>query len=297
MIQVRGLAKRFGEHLAVDDLSFDVDAGESFGLFGPMGAGKTTAMHLLAGLLAPDTGTITIGELPDPTHKATRQQIGVATQTLSLYEELTAEQNARLFGRLYGIAGAKLDEHVAWALEFVGLTERRNDRVRGFMGGMARRLNLACALVHNPPVLLLDEPLEGVDPQSRLLLIENIRHLKAHGRTIVLSSHRFADAELLCDRVAVLAEGRILALDTVEDLIAGHAGPAQVTVEFAEAPADVPEDMPGSIDGTTWRFPAEDPLAYLSRLSAQGLQFVSVKIDAPGLESAFQSLTGREQRD
>jgi ABC-2 type transport system ATP-binding protein len=294
MIQVRELAKRFGERSAVDNLSFDVDAGESFGLFGPVGAGKTTTMHLLAGLARPDAGTIAIDELADPTRKATRRRIGIATQALSLYEELTAEQNVRFFGRLYGISGAKLDQHVSWALEFVGLDDRRRDKARSFTAGLARRLNLACALVHNPPVLLLDEPLEGADPQSRALLIENIRHLKAHGRTIVVSSDRFGDAELLCDRVALLAEGRILALDTVEDLIAGYGGPAQVTVEFPEALADLPADMPGSIQGSTWRFPSDDPLAYLSRLSAQGLQFASVRIEAPGLESVFQSLTGRE---
>jgi ABC-2 type transport system ATP-binding protein len=125
------------------------------------------------------------------------------------------------------------------------------------------------------------------------LIIENIRHLKAHGRTIVYGSRDFGDAELLCDRVAIMDEGRILALDTVEDLVAGYGGPAQVTVEFADAPLDIPEDLPGSIEGSTWKFPSDDPLAFLSRLSARGLQFASVRIDAPGLESVFQSLTGR----
>ncbi len=297
MIAVRAVAKRFGGRAAVEDLSFDVEAGESFGLFGPTGAGKTAAIHLLAGLAAPDAGTIAIEDGHDPVRKATRRLIGVATQAVSLYEDLTAEQNARLFGRLYGLAGAKLDEHVAWALEFVGLKERRHVRVRRFADGMARRLNLACALVHNPPVLLLDEPLAGADPQSRALLIENIRHLKAHGRTIVLASRRFADAELLCDRVALLDGGRIVALDAVEDLVAGYGGPAQVTVEFAALPADLPAAMAGTFEGSTWRFASDDPLGDLSSLSARGMQFASVRIDAPGLESAFQSLTGREPRD
>jgi ABC-2 type transport system ATP-binding protein len=295
MIQVRSLHKSFGAQVALDNLSFDVDAGESFGLLGPVGAGKTTALHLLAGLLAPDSGEITIDEAPDPTRPATRRHIGIATQALTLYEDLTAEQNARFFGRLYGISGAKLDQHASWALEFVGLGERRGELVRSFSGGMARRLNLACALVHNPPVLLLDEPMAGVDPQSRALLLENFRHLKAHGRTIIYASHEFGDAEALCDRVALLAEGRIIALDTVEDLVAGYGGPAQVTVEFASPPIDMPADMPGDVDGTTWRFFSEDPLAYLSQLSAQGMAFASVRVDAPGLHSVFQSLTGRGQ--
>lgn len=295
MIQVRDLAKSFGDRIAVEGLSFDVEAGEAFGLVGPPAAGKSAAIGLLAGLLAPDAGTVAIDEAPDPTRRDTRRHLGLATQALSLYDDLTAEQNARLFGRLYGLGGAKLDEHVAWALEFVGLSQRRHEVVRRFAGGLARRLNLACALVHNPPVLLLDEPMEGTDPTSRDLIFENIRHLKTHGRTIVFASRNFADAERLCDRVAILAEGRTLALDSVEDLVAGHDGPARVTVELAEPPEDVPEGLPGTIEGTRWTFPSHDPLAYLQRLSAQGLHFASVRIDAPGLESVYQALAARER--
>ena len=297
MIRVRDLRKSFGARVALDGLSFDVDPGESFGLLGPNGAGKTTTMHLLAGLMPADSGEIEIVGMADPTRKAVRRNLGIAPQVLALYEDLTAEQNTMFFGRLYGLGGAKLDQHAAWALDFVGLSERKRDPVRTYSGGMARRLNLACALVHNPPVLLLDEPMAGVDPQSRNLLLENIRHLKAHGRTIVYSSHYLAEAETLCDRVAIVDGGRILALDTVEDLVASYGGPAQVEVEFANPPPAAMGDLPGNVAGRTWQFQSDDPLGYLARLSAEGADFTSVRVDAPGLESVFLSLTGRRPRD
>ena len=297
MIRVRDLTMSFGARVAVEDVAFDVGAGESFGLLGPNGAGKTTTMHLLAGLLEPDAGDIEISGAIDPTRRAVRRNIGLAPQALALYEGLTAEQNALFFGRLYGLGGAKLDQHASWALDFVGLSERKHDLVRTYYGGMARRLNLACALVHNPPVLLLDEPMAGVDPQSRNLLLENIRHLKAHGRTIVYSSHYLSEAESLCDRVAILDEGRILALDTVDDLIASYGGPSQVQVELAAALPEECGPQPGAIEGRHWRFQSEDPLPHLAALSARGADFVSVHVDAPGLEAVFLNLTGRRPRD
>jgi ABC-2 type transport system ATP-binding protein len=297
VIHVRNLAKSFGARLAVDNVAFDVNAGESFGLLGPNGAGKTTTMHLLAGLLHPDGGEIEIAGASDPTRRAVRKNIGLAPQALALYEDLTAEQNVMFFGRLYGLGGAKLDQHASWALDFVGLSERKRELVRTYSGGMARRLNLACALVHNPPVLLLDEPMAGVDPQSRNLLIENIRHLKAHGRTIVYSSHYLSEAETLCDRVAIMDEGHILALDTVEDLVAGYGGPNRVHVELAGPLPEGCGPQPGAVDGRSWDFQSEDPLPYLAALSAKGADFVSVRVEAPGLEAVFLNLTGRRPRD
>jgi len=292
MIKIRNLSKAYGARVALENVSFDVDAGESFGLLGASGSGKTTVLHLMCGLLAPDAGEIALEAYGDPRRRAARRGLGLAPQALALYEELSAEENALFFGRLYGLGGAKLDQHVDWALDFVGLRERRAERVRSFSGGMARRLNLACALVHNPPVLLLDEPLAGVDPQSRALLLENIRHLKAHGRTIVYASHHLGEAESLFDRVAILDQGRVLALDTVEDLVAGYGGPAEVVVELAEPP-EATDGLPGTFEGATWRFQADDPLAYLASVSQQGAEFVSVRIAAPGLDSVYQSLTGR----
>lgn len=297
MIQVRSLSKRLDGRALLDKLSFDVDPGEFFGLFGPPGSGKSAIAHLLSGLLAPDAGRIMIEGGGDPRTRAARRQIGFVPQALALYESLSAEQNARFFARLYGLSGDKLDQHVGWALDFVRLGEWRHEPVRRYSQGMARRLNLACALVHNPPVLVLDEPLSGADAQSRSLMLDNLRHLKEHGRTIVYCSPSLADVSRLCDKVAIIDQGRILALDTIEDLVAGYGGPTQVTVTFAEDEAPNLDQMPGSVENGVWRFPTEDPILALQRLARAGYAVASIHVEAPGLESVYESLTGRRSRD
>lgn len=299
MIQVRSLSKRFDGRLVLDKVSFDVDPGESFALLGPAGAGKTTALYLLAGMLVPDSGRIMIDGVNDPALKATRRLIGFMPQQPSLYDELSAEQNMRFFARLYGVSGARLDQHVAWALDFVRLSEWRHEPVRRFSAGMARRLSLACALAHNPPILLLDEPLAHIDAQSRSLLLDNLKHLKEHDRTIVYCSQLLDDVDALCDKVAIIDQGRILALDTIEDLVAGYGGPSLVTVRFAGGQAPDLDDRPGTVEGDTWRFATDDPLDALSKLADEGDDFrvASVGIEAPGLETVYQSLTGRKGRD
>ncbi len=167
MIQVQDLRKSYGSLVAVDGVSFEVRGGETFGLLGPNGAGKTTTISMMIGVLTPDAGSITVNGTARPTQAAARRAIGVAPQSLALYEDLTAVENLKFFARLYGLAGAALGERVAWALEFAGLADRRGDRVKTYSGGMKRRLNMAVALVHEPQVIFLDEPTVGVDPQSR----------------------------------------------------------------------------------------------------------------------------------
>src|SRR6266704_449006 len=167
MIQVTNLRKAYGSLVAVGGVSFEVRPGETFGLLGPNGAGKTTTILMMAGALRPDAGRVVLEGAADPTLPAVRGRLGIAPQTLAVYAELTGEENLTFFGKLYGLKGAALRDRVAWALRFAGLTERKNDRAGTYSGGMQRRLNLACALVHDPPVLFLDEPPAGVDPQSR----------------------------------------------------------------------------------------------------------------------------------
>ncbi|HEX7078270.1 MAG TPA: ABC transporter ATP-binding protein [Candidatus Eisenbacteria bacterium] len=194
-IQVNDLRKSYGDLVAVDGVSFAVEAGETFGLLGPNGAGKSTTIGMIVGSLRPDTGTVTVDGEADPTRPAIRRKIGVTPQSLALYAELTAEENLAFFGRLYGLSGDRLKHRVEWALAFAGLTDRRRDRVAAFSGGMQRRLNLVCGLLHEPPVILLDEPSVGVDPQSRNLLFENIEALKREGRTILYTTHYMEEAE------------------------------------------------------------------------------------------------------
>jgi len=230
-IQVRDLRKAFGATVAVDGVSFDIPRGEAFGLLGPNGAGKTTTIRMIVGALKPDAGSVTVDGEPDPTRESVRMRIGTAPQAIALYVDLTAEENLRFFGALYGLSGARLAERVDWALDFSGLGPRRKDRVSAYSGGMQRRLNLVSGLLHDPPVILLDEPTVGVDPQSRNRIFENIETLKRLGRTVLYTTHYMEEAERLCDRVAIIDRGVIRAVDTVEGLIGRYGGEPVTKVE------------------------------------------------------------------
>ena len=295
MIEVRDLRKSYGSLTAVDGISFDVRRGETFGLLGPNGAGKSTIMHLLVGFLRPDEGTIRVAGIGDPTRPATRQHLGLAPQSLSLYPDLTGEENLSFFGSLQGLSGRALGERVDAMLELAGLADRRKHRVRTYSGGMQRRLNLACALVHDPGVLLLDEPTVGVDPQSRNHLFDNIEALRKQGRTILYTTHYMEEAERLCDRVAIMDRGRILALDSVAALIEAHGGPALIEAELETPPTN--GNHPGTWDGKTLRIPCERPLEEIARLAGSGVRFTSLHVKRPDLETVFLELTGRSLRD
>jgi len=232
----------------------------------------------------------------DPTRAEVRQQLGVAPQALALYEPLTAQENLTFFGKLYGLAGPRLRERVAWALELAGLTDRRSDRVATFSGGMKRRLNLACALVHDPPVVFLDEPTAGVDPQSRNHLFEIIEGLTKRGGTVLYTTHYMEEAQRLCDRVAIMDHGKILALDTVEGLIGRHGGQATIEAELDAVPPD-PVRLPGTLDGRVLRLETGQPLEETARLASLGLKFRTFHIEQPNLEMVFLALTGRRLRD
>jgi ABC-2 type transport system ATP-binding protein len=296
MIEARGLRKAFGSIVAVDGVSLELHSGETFGLLGPNGAGKTTTILILIGALRPDSGEVTINGAADPTRLDVRRQVGVAPQIEALYEDLTATENLSFFGRLYGLAGAALHERVTWSLHLAGLTERANDRVKTYSGGMKRRLNLACAMVHDPQVLLLDEPTAGVDPQSRNHLLDTIESFAREGRTILYTTHYMEEAQRLCDRVAIMEQGKILALDSVEGLLAKHGGPARIEAEFEEPP-DASLMLPAPLDGKTLRFTSQQPLEEANRLWAAGARFAHFHIDRPTLETVFLKLTGRRLRD
>jgi ABC-2 type transport system ATP-binding protein len=282
MIQVTDLRKAYGSVVAVDGISFEVHRGETFGLLGPNGAGKTTTIHILAGALRPDAGVVVLSGEPDPTRPEVRRQLGFAPQALSLYPELTAQENLVFFGKLYGLHGAHLKERVDGALELAGLTDRRSDRVSGYSGGMKRRLNLACALVHDPAVVLLDEPTAGVDPQSRNHLFESVEALAREGRTILYTTHYMEEAERLCDRVAIMDRGKILALDTVDALLARHGGQAVVEAELEQLPTATAA-LPGRLDGNHLRIETDRPLELLVDLAARGVKPVTFRVDRPVL--------------
>ena len=296
MINVSNLRKRYNSLVAVDSISFAIEAGETFGLLGPNGAGKTTTINMIVGILAPDDGSISINGIIDPTQKQLRRQIGNAPQAVAIYDDLTTAENLIFFGRLYGLAGSRLKERLEWALDFAGLKERADSRAKTLSGGMQRRLNFACALIHDPQILVLDEPTVGVDPQSRNLMFNQVEHLKNEGRTIIYTTHYMEEAQRLCNRVAIIDHGKILALDTVDNLIDRHGGKSIVIAEL-EKPYNEPANLPGQLDGLTLRFDSDRPLEEVARLSGLGIKFNKLRVDRPDLESVFLNLTGRRLRD
>lgn len=296
MITVTGLKRRFGALCAVDDVSFSIEPGEAFGLLGPNGAGKSTTIHMIAGVLKPDSGEVRVDGEVDPMRPAVRRHLGIAPQELAIYDELTGSENLAFFGRLYGLGGAHLKERISWGLEFAGLTDRGKDRVGKYSGGMKRRLNLACALVHQPKVLVCDEPTVGVDPQSRNHIFEAIQRLGSEGCTLLYTTHYMAEAERLCDRVAIMDKGKILACDTVSNLIEAYGGSSIVEAVLAESSVGRP-GLPGEIDGRTLRLETDQPLQAVADLGRRDVEIEQLRVDRPDLERVFLHLTGRRLRD
>ena len=281
MLNLRDVRKSFGTIVAVDGLSLSVRKGEVLGLLGPNGAGKSTSVSLAVGLLVPESGTVTIEGHGNPAEPGVRQAIGVAPQALAVYDLLTGEENLRFFGEVYGLAGARLDERVKWCLDFVGLADRKGDRAGGYSGGMKRRLNLAAAVLHEPELLLLDEPTVGVDPQSRNRIFESIEALHRDGRTIIYTTHYMEEAERLCDRIAIVDAGKLLALGTLAELIAAHGGPPTLVV---------------TTNGSAQRLQTPDPLTTLNAIAASS-RIDAFQMERPTLEQVFLRLTGRSLRD
>jgi ABC-2 type transport system ATP-binding protein len=219
MLEIKHLKKSFGSLVAVNDVSFSLAGGQLIGLLGPNGAGKTTTVSMIAGLLTPDTGDVLISgqRLAGDTDPAKRR-IGLVPQDLALYDELTARDNLRFFGALYNLSGRTLDSAIGNAMALVELSDRITDRVKTFSGGMKRRLNLAAGLLHDPDILLLDEPTVGVDPQSRNAIFDNLEALKRRGKALLYTTHYMEEAERLADRIVVIDHGTVIANDTLSGL-------------------------------------------------------------------------------
>jgi len=281
MICFRGIVKSFGTTRALDGLSLEVRSGEIFGLLGPNGAGKSTLINVAVGLLDPDEGSVVLGESSRRPPREGRALLGVAPQALALYDDLTAEENLRFFGGLYRLSGKKLSERVEWTLDFAGLADRRKHRVKTYSGGMKRRLNLAVALIHDPRILLLDEPTVGVDPQSRNAIFDSIEALHRDGRTIVYTTHYMEEAERLCDRVGIIDHGKLLALDTVDALLKKHGGRNAIVVDTG---------------GREDRILTDDAVGELIRLRQENT-LRGLRLENPSLETVFLNLTGRHIRD
>ena len=293
-IEVSDLAVSYGEVRAVDGVSFSVGEGEFFGILGPNGAGKTTTLELVEGLRRPDRGEVSVlGVAPWPRNPRLLPRIGVQLQTSAYFERLTAREQIHTFASLYGVTARSADD---W-LERVGLTDKAGARTEDLSGGQAQRLAIACALVHEPELVFLDEPTAAIDPQARRNLWDLLSGLNDSGRTVVLTTHYLDEAEALCDRVAIMNHGRILELDSPSALVRGLDAPVRITVtELDEAAArqlpavdDVRADE-GSVTITT-RSPAE----VLSELAAAH-RLDGLQVRGATLEDVFLRLTGREYR-
>jgi len=311
MLEAQGLGKSYGSRQVVDDLSLEVGAGEIVGLLGPNGAGKSTTVAMLCGLVGADQGRVFVGtgssrlELTENTPEAKRR-IGVVPQELSIYENLGAAANLALFGALYGLSGALLRERVDAALQLVGLADRAGDKPQLFSGGMKRRLNIAAALVHDPDVLIFDEPTVGVDPQSRNAIFDNLELLKGRGKALLYTTHYMEEAERLCDRVVIMDHGQVVASDTLQGLYKRLPAVATLELEIDGAVDLVALGAEPGItrptqDGTRLHAGVADlgraAPALLSWLAARGHAVHRISSGRADLEDVFLSLTGRQLRD
>jgi len=300
---IEALVKRFGEVIAVAGITLELRAGECLGLLGPNGAGKSTLIRSIVGRVIPDAGTISVFGAPADSTSA-RNALGWIPQELALYPRLSCRENLQSFGRYHGLSGPVLTEAVERCLEWATLTDRADELVRNLSGGMKRRLNMAAGLIHQPKLVLMDEPTVGVDPQSRNHIFEMIEKLGSQGMSIVYTTHYMEEAERLCDRVAIVDHGRIIALGTDAELVQNAFGSrTQLVARFAgvtESVADWVAQRGGQMLDGAAQFTVEHPAEIASLLedsTKAGLELVDLSLHRPNLESVFLHLTGRELRD
>ncbi len=302
-LAVDSLVKRFGPVTAVDDVSLTLRGGECLGLLGPNGAGKSTLIRAIVGRVLPDAGSVAVFGSPAGSIEA-RAALGWVPQELAVYPRLTCRENLAAFGRYHGLSGGKLKESVAWCLDWAALGDRAGELARNLSGGMRRRLNMAAGIIHRPRVVLMDEPTVGVDPQSRNRIFEMIEALRNEGAAIIYTTHYMEEAERLCDRIAIIDHGRIIAQGAHEDLVRGaFASRSQVLARLAgpaaELDAWVERHAGRQADGVA-EFTIEHPTliaGLLEDAARSGLELIDITLRRPNLESVFLHLTGRELRD
>jgi len=309
MIEVEQLRKSYGELIAVDDVSFVAHPGEIFGLLGPNGAGKTTTIGCISGLLTPSAGRVQVmGHDVVREGTAARANLGVVPQEIALYEDLSARENLDYWGGAQGMRNPKLRERIQQVLELTGLQDRAREPVKQFSGGMKRRLNFACGILHSPKVLLLDEPTVGVDPQSRVRLLDLVRAQAQAGTCVLYTTHYMEEAEALCDRLAIVDHGKIIAAGTLAELrsMLAERDLLRLTGVFAPQAArtamqqiDSVEILQGdegllllSLLGASGKLPA-----IFAALAGAGAEVRGTTLTQPSLESLFIKLTGKELRE
>ncbi len=330
ILEIKNLKKTFRDLTAVDDLSLSISKGDIHGVLGPNGAGKSTTMNCLLGLVTPDSGEVYFGG--DKKLKSWKKNIGYVPQELAIYDEMTAEENVKFFCSLYGFSKAKLREKVAEALEFTGLTEVKDKKAGTFSGGMKRRLNIACglaqpisayshgmkqklaiisALLHEPKLIIMDEPTVGIDPQSRNLILENVKKLNEKGATVIYTTHYMPEVEEICNKITVIDHGKTIAAGTKQEIIEKLGKKIKVTVTYkdGEDRLDAIADTLKKAEGVSSVKAADSTLIIkhhenvtvmeniISASVENGAAIVNIVSEEPSLEEVFLTLTGKETRD
>jgi len=306
MIQVQNLSKSFQNIQAVSDVSFTITKGEIFGLLGPNGAGKSTTLNMMSTILKSDAGSILIdGKSIKENSKESKHLIGVVPQEIALYEDLSAYQNLIFWGELYGIPFDKLKERIDTTLALIGLLDRKKDLIKTYSGGMKRRINIAAALLHNPKVLFMDEPTVGIDPQSRNHIFEVIEALNKQGMTIVYTTHYMEEVERLCDRIAIMDSGKIIAQGTQSQLKALVQTKESIQLEFEllseSNVAKIRKILPNKITRNNNKLLVESTVKELSKVITAcneiQLSIKDIQLNKVNLEAIFLNLTGKQLRD
>ncbi|QSO54455.1 ABC transporter ATP-binding protein [Alicyclobacillus curvatus] len=309
MLEVESLYKRFGHNVAVNNVSFQVQDGDSFGLLGPNGAGKSTTLAMMTGLLIADKGEVRLdGHTLKSDPKYLKRKMGLVPQSIALYENLTAEENLKFWGQVYGVGGSALQENVLWSLEVAGLTDHKKQLAKRFSGGMQRRLNIAVALIHRPSILIMDEPTVGIDPQSRNHILETVKNLNRDGVTVIYTSHYMEEVQYLCQRLAIMDNGEMIAYGDLEDVRQLAGAKSTVTLEIAGNSREVVQALKQDLtfqdvqhEGSAVVFQAQEAASAISRavsiIANKGAELQKIDVAQPNLETAFLHLTGRRLRD
>lgn len=309
LVEIKNLIKRYNDFLAVDNINLSIEEGEIFGFLGPNGAGKTTTISALTGLTKIDAGEIKIFGKALNTHEMEiKRNIGLVPQDIALFDDLTAYENLHYFGRLYGIKGGLLKERIEEALEFTGLSEKRKQLPKKFSGGMKRRLNIACAIVHRPKLIIMDEPTVGIDPQSRNHILQSIKELNKMGSTIIYTSHYMEEVDEICTKLVIIDHGKVIAHGTSDELKAMVAVDERMVMEVSAVNYTIIDNIK-KIQGVKDCTISGNELTVLSKrhsknlgriidyVSDTGAEIISLNVEKPTLESVFLTLTGRTLRD
>lgn len=308
-IKVENLVKKYESNTAVSGISMDIEKGELFGLLGPNGAGKSTTIAMISGILTPTTGNVCIGGI-DIAKKPMegKKLLGLVPQDIALYPTLTAKENLEFWGKMYNLRGKELKKRVEEVLEIAGLSDRKNERIEKYSGGMKRRINIGAALLHKPEILIMDEPTVGIDPQSRNHILDTVKMLNKEGMTVIYTSHYMEEVEFLCDKIGIIDHGKLLAFGEKEELKRSIINFDKIELQLSSITPSVKERI-GSmeyvqsidIDGSKVTINSSESekllVNILSALAKMNIKVLSVKIQEPNLESVFLNLTGRALRD